>query len=154
MSNAQPIEIVWTVWALIGWLLSFRVLYIAALAMGARYVDKRNGSVKLLTWQFFIVSVFCLIGLTAALVVGIIAMALPTRLDNLDSPTEYAIAQFSMWASPLALFLIVSAFIGISSTKLYIGRKLERYYAADRKYNESQHPHRRHDDPPVEPNTH
>lgn len=154
MNNAQPIEFVWTVWAAIGWAMSFRVLYLAAIGLRGRYVDKRNGSVRLLAWQFFIVSVLCLIGLTAALVIGIIAMALPTRLDNLDSPNEVVIARLSMWLSPIALFLIVSAFIGITGTKLYIGRKLDRYYAADRKYNETTHPHRRHDDPPVEHGTH
>jgi hypothetical protein len=147
LDNAAPLELLWTTIAFVGWLLSLIVLGGAAALLYYRYQERRNGAVRLLAWQFALVSTCVVLGLTAAMALGLVSLALPARTEDLDDWTEFRAAEILGWLAPFCLLTMVLCFLGITATKGVIGLLLRRYYTIEPgPYSPEHHPHRRRDD--------
>lgn len=149
MGNASEVEVAWLLWAACGWIVSLIVLGGAITLLVNRYQDSRNGAIRLLAWQFAIVSFLCVVGLAAALSVGIIASFLPPRTETLDEEWEIWLATQSIWLTPMLFFILGGGYVGIAASKFFIGMKLRQYYIKEiaTHYTANNHPNRRRDDP-------
>lgn len=128
MADAAPLEIIWTAWTLLGWMLAALVLGGAITMLIGRYQDERNGAVRLLAWQFVIVAGLCWLGLAAMVVIGALALLLPARLADLRDDFQRSVAATAAWLSPALLFLIAGCFVGVAGTFATTQLRLQRYY--------------------------
>lgn len=159
IENASKFEIAWSVWGGFGWVMALIVCVGAIIMLINRYQDSRNGAIRLLAWQFAIASAAVVVGLTAVIALGTIALLLPPRtegLDQWDQWWEIALGRASAWLSPLLFFIISTAFVVIAGVFLVIGIKLRRHYLReyDKTYTPEHHPNRRKEDFPAEAGIH
>ena len=153
MNNVAPIELAWTLWALLGWMMAALVFGGAIMLLIGRYQDARNGAVRLLAWQFVIVSGLCWLGLAAMVAIGVLALMLPPRVDDLATEFERSVAGLAAWLSPTLLFIVASCFVIVAATFLRTEFRLSAYYRDEMAHwTPTNHPNRRAtDQPPPEP---
>lgn len=153
--NATTEELAGMVLAIGGSLIAMIVFTGSLILLAGRYQERENGAIRLLAWQFAIVSGLSWAALTAALVNAGFAVILPPRTEPVAPGLETAVAELAAWLSPWLRLAIILGLLGPPIVYLFIGLRLRPYYIRERThYDEQNHPHRRATDSPPEEGIH
>lgn len=155
MQNATDLELFFLATAIMGLLAALFVTGVAAQRLIARMRSRRNGAVRLLAWERFIIVSVATLGLMAEVTLGIIATLAPPRGELARTDFEHWLFDVIVVWSPVLLLITTTSLTVIVLIKLAISLWLNRYYRIDMEsaYTTAHHPHRRWEDPPEAPGT-